>query len=397
MHFFRKKPTMDEPVPQPETQQLAPFEFEPLPSETVIDQKKLFEIKDPRVIAELGVVASGLTALLERTSLEVTAAPNLAANEGLYRVTLPSGAHLMEAADGLGYRGMFKDANNHFAGHAHLNQVDPADFGSKAMAPMPPVTPELIMTATVLVVEMYYFEQIEDQLAEISEQLADIKSFQEDEYQGKVLALMVQTRKLAKFQLEVSENENLRKLRLQEIGALKETTIELLGQAISAMERILSQPIQHFSDYEKKINLVEQWHVYQNNLLKVLYRLEDIEFSLNLGQQSREECYSLSQAYEQRIRRATIMLKDWHLENCDDFGIDIDSHQRKRDGVVGLLAKPLAKVNEELIYEKVPVKVYQMIDHQVADVVNQHLTSEENRYQQGMELLVDQGKLYYVK
>ncbi|GEN49088.1 hypothetical protein [Ligilactobacillus pobuzihii] len=403
MSIFKKKKLIDEDKVEERKEninvanELAPFEFEPFVDNNSFVNGDLFEVRDPKIIEKIGLVSAGMEPLLHKVE-SAKNSKNIELNDGeqFYRVFFPSGSTLMHAKEGKNlYRGTTVNSKNKINGQALLEKVNVSSTVKPVNTRL--ITPNLILTATNMIVDSYYSDGIETELSNITEQISEVSNFQENEYKGKVLALIVQTKKLAKFQAEVIENENLRKSRLQEIANLKQTTIELLGQANFKINDLVSETMKDYKQYEKQTKTVEKWHVCQGNLLKVLYRLEDLEYSLNLGQESREECYALSEQYEQQVRNVSIYVKNWHLENCDDFKIDFDEHKRQRIGFTGLISKPLHFINDDLMYQNVKSNLFKMIDDQVKDAKNQHLTNTRDRYDEGIEMIIKSGKLYYLK
>lgn len=70
-------------------------------------------------------------------------------------------------------------------------------------------TASAAMGVAAMVVGQYYMEQINNQLGEINDGISKISDFQDNEYRSRVFSLITHVKEIAKFQVEILENNDL--------------------------------------------------------------------------------------------------------------------------------------------------------------------------------------------
>ena len=195
---------------------------EMLPAETISDESELIEITDSRVLARVNSLVPGLV----QTGNVINNAVQAAQTQGevLYRAIIPAGAKLADsrAMDGA-VRGFYHGAEG-IQGHANWVAVE-AQKGTTVIAN----TAAAAMGVASIVVGQYYMTQINAELGQISDGISKIADFQDNEYRSRVFSLVSHVKKIAEFQVEILENDELRLSKIAQLDSLEEECTKLLG------------------------------------------------------------------------------------------------------------------------------------------------------------------------
>lgn len=141
---------------------------------------------------------------------------------------------------------------------------------------------------------------------------------------------------------------------------------------------------------------VQYWVVYQETLLEVLYLIANLKYALYLGAVSRDQCNSLLSTYSKQSRDVSLGLQNWHLEQMEKYGINLEEGNRERYGVDGILHKVPGMIRKELNFRPVP--------KDVVDIITKHLTTREKHrqvitkevFEENVKLIGKEGKVYYL-
>ena len=158
--------------------------------------------------------------------------------------------------------------------------------------------------------------EINSKLDDIDGNLNKISSFQNDEYKSKIMALSAEVKKISEFQIEVLENEEIRKRKLDKLDSLEHKTAELLGQANLALDNYKQS--KDFKEYEKQIKSADEWFRYQQILLDILYQIDNLIYVLNSGNVSKEQCFSLFDKYGKLSTNTLNKLSEWHNKETQE-------------------------------------------------------------------------------
>ena len=307
----------------------------------------------------------------------------------LYQAIIPKGATLDKSrAVKDTFRGTFREAKNSIQGQANFKPIDGAVTASQVAN----VT-NAVMNVGSMVVGQYYMSEINSKLDDIDGNLNKISSFQNDEYKSKIMALSAEVKKISEFQIEVLENEEIRKRKLDKLDSLEHKTAELLGQANLALDNYKQS--KDFKEYEKQIKSADEWFRYQQILLDILYQIDNLIYVLNSGNVSKEQCFSLFDKYGKLSTNTLNKLSEWHNKETQEYKIDIEKNKRQKLGIEGFFAKPISLINKEYGYKKVDTKVTKMISKQS----NAHvIDTNENvdLYKEDIVLIQKDGKTYYL-
>jgi len=362
--------------------------FNLLPEEAEIDEKQLIEIVDKNLLARIDNVIPNTARTAQ--SLDAVKKVNEAIKEGgqFYQAIIPQGASLANSkAMTDAVRGIYHDAEG-IAGHANFKLADGALVASTTAN----VT-NAVMNVGSMVVGQYYMAEINSKLDDIDDSLDKISSFQNNEYKSRIMALSAEAKTISEFQMEVLENDEQRKRKLDKLENLEHTATELLGQANLALADF--KHTTDFKEYEKQIKEADEWYRYQQILLEILYQIDNLKYVLNSGKVSREQCFSLLDKYGKLSEQTLEKLSKWHDATVKELKIDIQNSKRKKLGIEGVLASPIALFNEKFAYKKIDKKVVKMITKQSnSSTLNNN--QDIDLYYEDVVLLQKNGKTYYL-
>ena len=367
--------------------------FEELSLATKIDESKLVEIKDTKLIQRFVDHVPNAGMVLNNLNNAKQYQDFVKDGGKLYQVIIPRGAVLDKSREIAGAsRASFRGIDNKIKGNANLI---PADELANKMAITNVANAGYNLAAAV--VGQHYMAEIDAKLATISDDIAKISKFQENEYLAKVEALIAKVHEFSKFQLEILENDELRNERIASLQLSKDTCTELLGQANHSMENILQKPIGTFNDYEDNLTKANGWYQYQRVLFELLCRISELDHALHLGTVSKEHCYERCALYSKQVESCQAQLAEWHKTYETQFKIDIESAKRKRTGFEAVLFKPLAWIiDDDLNYKSINESTVAMIETQSNSNVTVIKGNTTDLFQQNVQIIAKEGKLYYL-
>lgn len=359
-------------------------QFNILPEIKEIDESRLVEITDSKLLGHVNN-------LLPETFKAATTVGNAVqgSTKTLYEAILPAGKQLAKSKNTEGaFRG-FTMGKKGIDGSAEFLPVNNASNVAANVA-------SSAMGVGSMVVGQYYMTQINNELESISSDISQIMDFQNNEYKSKVFALVTKVKELSSFQIEILENEDLRKAEISNLNRIEQQSLELLGQAnltIAAYSKNMDIDIK---EYKKQLTDIQYWVVYQETLLEVLYLIANLKYALYLGAVSRDHCNSLLSTYSKQSRDVSLGLQNWHLEQMEKYGINLEEGNRKRYGVDGILHKVPGMIRNELNYRPV--------SKDVIDIITKHLTARDKHRQvstrevfdENVKLIGKEGKIYYL-
>lgn len=359
-------------------------QFNILPEIKEIDESRLVEITDSKLLGHVNN-------LLPETFKAATTVGNAVQSntKTLYEAILPAGKQLTKSKNTEGaFRG-FTMGKKGIDGSAEFLPVNNASNVAANVA-------SSAMNVGSMVVGQYYMHQINNELESISSDISQIMDFQNNEYKSKVFALVTKVKKLSSFQTEILENEELRKSEISNLNRLEQQCIELLGQANLTIADYSKKMDMGIKEYEEQLVGVQYWVVYQETLLEVLYLIANLKYALYLGAVSRDQCNSLLSTYSKQSRDVSLGLQNWHLEQMEKYGINLEEGNRERYGVDGILHKVPGMIRKELNFRPVP--------KDVVDIITKHLTTREKHrqvitkevFEENVKLIGKEGKVYYL-
>lgn len=252
------------------------------------------------------------------------------------------------------------------------------------------------MGVASMVVGQYYMTQINAELGVISGGISQIQDFQDNEYRSRVFSLVAHVKKIADFEAEILENEELRLSKISQLDSLEEECTQLLGQANLTLAGFAKKNELDYEEYEKALENAQNWFMYQKSLLDVLYKISDLRYTLHLGAVSREQCIALLPTYTNQVNETQGRLTAWHEGTTKRLGIETDETRRKRAGFDGVVYFIPGLFNDDLNFRSIEKKTASMIAEQSSghEVLYKADTSE--LYAEDVQLISKDGKIYYL-
>lgn len=363
--------------------------MEMLPAEAMPDESKLVEITDSKVLAHVNNLVPGLAQAGVAGSNAVRAAK--AGSEVLYRAIIPAGAKLTnsQAMEGA-VRGFYRGADGIW-GHANLVAVQ-AQKGTAVVAN----TVAAAMGVASMVVGQYYMTQINAELGEISDGISKISDFQDNEFRSRVFSLVAHVKKIADFQVEILENDELRLSKIAQLDSLEEECTQMLGQVNLTLAGFAKKNELDYVSYEKELKEAQNWYTYQKALLDVLYKISDLRYTLHMGTVSREQCVALLPTYTKQVEDTQTLLTGWHQASVKRLGIDTDEIRRKRAGFDSVIHFIPGLFNDDLNFRAIDEKTADMIAVQASGQSIEHPQDTTDLYAKDVQLISKDGKIYYL-
>lgn len=365
------------------------IQMEMLPVESIGDESRLVEITDSKVLAHVNNLVPGLAQAGNAVN-NAAQAVKAANGEVLYRAIIPVGTKLTDskAMEGA-VRGIYHGADG-IRGHANLVAVE-AQKRTAAVAN----TVAAAMGVASMVVGQYYMTQINAELGVISDGISQIQDFQDNEYRSRVFSLVAHVKKIADFQAEILENEELRLSKISRLDSLEEECTQLLGQANLTLAGFAKKNELDYEEYEKALENAQNWFMYQKSLLDVLYKISDLRYTLHLGAVSREQCIALLPTYTNQVNETQGRLTAWHEGTTKRLGIEIDEICRKRTGFDGVVHFIPGLFNDDLNFRSIEKKTASMIAEQSSGHEALHKADMSELYGEDVQLISKDGKIYY--
>lgn len=360
------------------------IQLEQLPVEALPDETSLMEITDSNVLARVNNLVPELFKV-------GTAARNAVQGNGqmLYQAIIPAGAKLANSKDMAGaVRGIYHGADG-VKGHANLVAVNnSANVAANVAASA--------MGVASMVVGQYYMTQINAELNEINVSISRIADFQDNEYKSKVFALVAQIQKIAKFQIDILDNDELRLSEISNLNSWEQECIQLLGQANLTIAGFAKKNDLDYAEYEKELGKAQNWFVYQKTLMEILATIAELKHTLHLGAVSREQCGALLPTYSKQVQDALIQLNAWHQSQVEKLGINVDESNKKRVGFDGFIHMIPGWINEEHNFRSISEKTVNNIVAQTTEYNVPCKVGTVDLFQEDVKIIAKEGKIYYL-
>ena len=362
---------------------------EQLPAEVLPDENYLVEITNSKVLARVNNLVPGLTQAGNAANNIAQAVQ--ASGEVLYRAIIPASAKLANSKDIEGaVRGIYHSTDG-IRGHANLVAVK-AQKGTEIAAN----TAAAAMGVASMVVGQYYMTQINAELSEIRDSITKVADFQDNEYRSRVFSLVVHVKKIADFQAEILENDELRLSKISQLDGLEEECTQLLEQANLTLEGFTKREGLDYDAYEKTLSEAQNWFTYQKSLADVLCKISDLRYTLHLGAVSREQCTALLPIYAKQVSDTQERLTRWHSSNTKRLGIDTEEIRRKRGGLDGVIHFLPGLINDDLNFRLIKKGTAKMITAQASGHMDIQLPDDSELYEDDVQLIAKNGKIYYL-
>lgn len=373
---------------QSETAHDLVIQIEMLSAEAISGESSLVEITDSKVLARVNNLIPNLAQAGNAVNNAVQSVQ--AQGKVLYRAIIPAGAKLTDSRGMEGaVRGFYRGADG-IQGHANFVAVE-AQKGSTVVAN----TAAAAMGVASMVVGQYYMTQINAELGEISDGISKIADFQDNEYRSRVFSLISHIKRISEFQVEILEHNELRLTKIAQLDSLEEECTQLLGQANLTLAGFAKKKGLNFAAYEKELQEAQNWYIYQNTLLEMLYKISDLRFTLHLGAVSREQCIALTLTYTQQVEETQSRLTQWHQDTMKRLNVDTAETHRKREGWDKAIHFIPGLINDDWNFCAISERTADMIDSQAGGHSKPHY-DDSDFYLEDVQLISKDGKVYYL-
>ena len=369
------------------------IKIEMLPVEAIKDENSLIEITDNRVLARVNNLIPGLIQA-GNTANNLILAAQATKNEVLYRAIIPAGTKLANSNTMNGAVRGFINGTKGIQEHANFVAVE-VNNGA-----VPITTNSVLATMGIasIIVGQYYMAQINTELKIISNGISQIQNFQNNEYRSRVLSLVTHIKKIADFQTEILENDELRLSKILQLDSLEEECTQLLGQANLTLIDFTKQSELKYKEYENILGSVQEWFMYQKSLLDILCKISDLRYTLYLGVVSREQCIAILPIYSKYVSDTQKQLTTWHKGVANQLGIDIEKGHRKRSGINGTFHSIIGFIanDDSYNFKSMEKKTIDMIKEQELGHNKNYPINTSELYNEDVQLIVKNGKIYYL-
>lgn len=364
------------------------IQMETLPVESINDHNKLVEITDSKILARVDNLVPQLAQV--RNAAHNAAQAVKKSGEILYKIDIPMNA-LVKSKEKEGAFRAFSRGANGIQKNANLIPQK-MQQGTEIVAN----TASAAMGIASMVVGQYYMSQINAELGVISDGISKISDFQNNEYRSRVFSLVAHIKKIADFQVEILENEELRLSKISQLDSLEEECTKLLGQANLTLVDYSEKRDLDYDSYEKELKEAQKWYMYQKSLTEVLYRISDLRYTLHLGAVSREQCVALLPTYSRQVEETKQRLAAWHNDTTQSLKIDTCEMRRKREGLDGVIHFIPGLFNDNFNFKAIEENTAEMIKTQSEEHHDLREYDTSDLYSEDVQLIVKGEKLYYL-
>ena len=355
--------------------------IESLPTDINLDEKPIHEILDQNVVAKLDSLVPQIVQNFNNPL------KNLVKEGNIYQVIIPNGAKLYDSKELQGaFRGGYK-INNKLAGQANLIPVDVNTISN---------TVAEVMNISSMVVGQYYMAQIDTKMAEMQEGIDKIYDFQQTEFKARIIALIGKVGNISKFNIEIIDNDELRKRSLDDLNRYRDDAVELLQQVNLTIENIVSKGHNsEFNKYQESIDDLDRLISFQQYLLSILEEIGRLVYLLNKGTVSSDHCYSLYNIYIEQSTDARNLINQWHDESIKTFALDLDNKRYAKQGIEALVFEIPGMIFNDWKYNEIPDSVITQIYKQLDNSLEIKNTTE-NLLEKETKIISKDGKYYYL-
>lgn len=368
--------------------------FEILPEDVSVEQDKVHEISDKIVINRLNkLVPQLVNGYKQFADKKVVEHIKQIENNNVFQVIIPEGAKLYKSKDLAGaFRGGYS-VNGQLAGQANLVPIKNED--AKDLSLMADTT-ATVMNVASMVVGQYYMSEINDKMGKMLGSLDKIADFQQMEFKARILSLINKVGKISQFNVEIIENEEIRKRTLDNLSRHEDEATELLQQVNLSIENLVSKNKSNdFEQYRDNIHEFDKLITYQQYLLSILEEIGRLVYLLNMGMTSSEYCYSSFNNYIKQSTGARNQLVNWHKNKIKQFEIDLKKKRYAKQGFKVFLVAPTTWINNDWKYNELSKSVVTKIEKQSSNSLNfKKLTND--LLNKETKIISKNGKYYYL-
>ncbi len=218
--------------------------------------------------------------------------------------------------------------------------------------------------AASMIVGQYYMAEINNKLDVIKNDIKDIYSLLDSEYQGKFMQIISKMKEIIENKVEILNNDYSRDKRYNEVLAMEIKCSNLLGQANEEIRKFINEEEPNFEKYEKDVGKIELWFTRQQILQKLLLEIGNLRYVLANGNETSKLSHTQYNNYILQTNEVNSKLENWNKLNCEKFGINSKEHKRNAK-FYKLRKNTIGKINENWAYSKLNSELEQKIDKQI--------------------------------
>lgn len=215
-----------------------------------------------------------------------------------------------------------------------------------------------------MVVGQYYMNEINDKLKEINEMIGDVSSYQNAEYQSKVVHIVSKLEEIIDNKKEILCNDEARKNAYHDNKDLETKCCELLGQANIKIKDELNDEELNYKNYEVRTTKINEWFIRQQLTQELLKKIDDLRYVLANGSETSKYAHKQYNNYLKQTLSVNKELEEWHDKYINKFGIDINK-QRKKGKLFTIREYTIGLINEDWNYNKIKDNIAQQIVFQI--------------------------------
>ena len=104
------------------------------------------------------------------------------------------------------------------------------------------------------------------------------------------MTIMEEVNGILEYKDEIINNDLTRELKLGNLETLGMRCRDLHNQACLSIDSLINKKDLSYEEYEKKIKEINEWYVYQGYLLDLLEQVDNLKYTLYIGELSHEMC-----------------------------------------------------------------------------------------------------------
>ena len=244
--------------------------------------------------------------------------------------------------------------------------------------------------AASMVVGQYYMSEINDKLQTIQNNINDIQSDMDSEYQGKLMNIVSKIKEVMDNKIEILNNKFLRDKRYDEISRVESICTTLLGQANTRISKYIAEE-KDYKSYENDIKSIDKWLKRQQILLRLLLEIGNLKYVLSYGNETSISAHSQYNNYIMQTNKLNKSLSEWHNSLIEKFGIISEEYKRKTQ-FYEFKKNTIGRINKEWAYNKLNENVVDMINEQL--ILEEGKPYLEDKQDKSIKILKKDGEYY---
>lgn len=245
-----------------------------------------------------------------------------------------------------------------------------------------------------LLAETFILEESTTNLDEIGEEIEKISEFQNREFKSKIMSATSEVKDLIKFTSEIVDNEEARTRKQHNLENLRSNVIQLLNQVnLAITESVVNEKI----DFVKYVNHINDEAIlieHQRILTNLLEEISNLMFVFSKGNISSDQSLSIYNEYIDKSNKARTTLSQWHNEQIEAFGIDLENKKFTKQGIEGIFSVIPGVFNKDWTKKELDDTFIQRITDQTK---NPAFVAGQPRVLTGINvtIIIKNGKYYF--